>query len=279
MACVRSAKRHVTRSCATDPGIFHTHTAVYTHGQRTGKAYLASALLLYAEHKMLTLDVAGKRVTPSAYFGLVPGCELRATYIGTCIDVALDSYRCIVAQWRSKSPWFSSYLTFLKAEAERIGLPTFAETGSSFVYLHRDLRTTVEQANKMLLRGPTRYFACWVDAAYTKHEVTHELLPETELHDIRDSLSNSLRTVNLAVERSLLMDKRLDVSAAHAVIMSTLRPSECFMSSLERASLLNRRMYASRKSTWAINYNEREDELRSAPAELFANMYACQEPA
>lgn len=142
---------------------YATH-GYYTTGQRAGSTIMAAIASLYTEHRMLTLRIDGKHVTPNQYFDLKqPGITLQQFLVCTTLEEAQSTWEAREIL-RKQSPWYQEHDLILRYHDQHVNnnaVSTIYESTRSRGYRHLGLETqAVSVASaKTKIRGSTTYFA------------------------------------------------------------------------------------------------------------------------
>lgn len=142
---------------------YATH-GYYTIGQRAGSTLMAAIASLYTEHRMLTLRIDGKHVTPNQYFDLrKPGIMLHQFLVCTTMEEAQSTWEAR-EMLRKQSPWYQEHDAILYNQAsisnDRM-VCAIQESTRSRIYHHMGLETRAISAANVNrdIRGTTTYFA------------------------------------------------------------------------------------------------------------------------
>lgn len=135
--------------------------AIGLHG---GKATSLAILSLYHEHKMLTLNVDGVRLTPWSYYGFDPNTVLHNTlHAGSKQGLAKVSE--LVQFLRLRSPWYHDYFGYLDELGRTLGAEQYVADGTSVHYKHKNLITESLPNDVRRIRGRIIYFSGLYDFA------------------------------------------------------------------------------------------------------------------
>jgi hypothetical protein len=142
--------------------------AALSVGLRGGKMIGLALLMLYAEHKLMTLEFNGTRVPAWKYYGLAKDSMLLNTWHGVSTAVAAADFKDSVSLLRNASKSHSDYLSVLDHAGQMSGQQFYELTDTLFID-HRAGFTSMPEYNDIHeVRGKTRFFTALDEIAWSE---------------------------------------------------------------------------------------------------------------
>ena len=220
-------------------------TICLSAGQRSGKTITAAVALLYTEHRLLTLDLLGNRMSPADYFNLEqdPGGFL-CSISGVSKNVVWKTNICLVNDLRDNSPWFQSYLKHLDECGVENNCTYYIRNDYFFVYKHKNLRVIIEESDKRSVRGRTRYFSVLDD--YSWIENLEEATEAYKAHCL------GMKTFQMRVKETAILNENPDFIQP-LVFVTTSRSKRCDFAGHLIVNGLFDKTYVRNYATWEFN--------------------------
>lgn len=167
-------------------------------GQRSGKNVTLVFAAHYQNHRMLTLERKGRRVTPSKFFGLTP-TFLRMSFTAVTLEQATQNIWEQFITNRNESPWYREYHDFLKDAGKRLGTELVTLNATYTTYHHKSLGISCAVPDCRKLRGRTRYFTSVDEIAWFDSKIdVGQAKKLGDAGEVWQSLNNSLATIRNA---------------------------------------------------------------------------------
>lgn len=168
-------------------------------GQRAGKNIMAVQMAQYQLHRILTLELDGKRVLPHKFYNVAP--PLTMTFTAVTLGQAMKN---IWGPWSGiyeDSPWFQEYAKFLKYHGQRKGVELYVDNNTFLSFRNKKVDVACRAPDQRTLRGATRFWftideVSWMDAGESSSEnrsKNNKVLGSSD--EIWIALANSLKSV------------------------------------------------------------------------------------
>lgn len=227
-------------------------------GQRSGKNVTLVFAAHYQNHRYLTLERNGYRVSPSKFFGLTP-TFLRMSFTAITLEQATQNiWEQFIAN-RNESPWYREYHDFLRDSGKRMGVELFTSNATYTTYHHKNLGISCAVPDCRKLRGRTRYFTSideigWFDS---KIDVT-QAKKLGDANEVWQSLNNSLATIRNAATK-LFEGGEYDTPMGISFDISSPSDINDVMCRTIRKSRNEPRIFTGHWATWEFNPNYSRD--------------------
>lgn len=227
-------------------------------GQRSGKNVTLVYAAHYMNHRMLTLERKGRRVTPSAYFGLTP-TFLRMSFTAITLEQAMQNiYEQFIAN-RNESPWYREYHDFLRDAGKRLGVELVTLNATYTTYHHKSLGISCAVPDCRKLRGRTRYFASVDEIAWFDSKIDASQVKKLgDASEVWQSLNNSLATIRNAADK-LFIGGDYDVPMGLSFDISSPSDINDIMCRTVRKARNEPRILTGHWATWEFNPNYSRD--------------------
>lgn len=227
-------------------------------GQRSGKNVTLVYAAHYMNHRMLTLERKGRRVTPSAYFGLTP-TFLRMSFTAITLEQAMQNiYEQFIAN-RNESPWYREYHSFLQDAGKRLGVELVTLNATYTTYHHKSLGISCAVPDCRKLRGRTRYFASVDEIAWFDSKIDASQVKKLgDASEVWQSLNNSLATIRNAADK-LFIGGDYDVPMGLSFDISSPSDINDIMCRTVRKARNEPRILTGHWATWEFNPNYSRD--------------------
>lgn len=224
-------------------------------GMRSGKTATVGLIGAYLEHRLINISLSESDGKLSSYFGLLPKQPFEVTYIASTEVQSNDTIWAYYRNFRSDSPWFKRYVTWVKKEEKNQDTPAgmerwkYQETIREIENGHMGVKFNSKNSNSSGLAGRTR-IGSFVDEI-SRFKQTESSLGAEESYRV---MENSLRTVRSAVlNRDLLEWFGLMVSISSPISIDD-KGMELLYTSTNIKS-----MYAFHYATWEFNPMEKRE--------------------
>jgi hypothetical protein len=232
-------------------------------GQRSGKNVTLVFAAHYQNHRFLTLERKGFRVTPSKYFGLTP-TFLRMSFTAVTLEQATQNIWEQFVTNRNESPWYNEYHDFLRDAGKRMGVELLVSNATYTTYHHKSLGISCAVPDCRKLRGRTRYFTSVDEIAWFDSKIDAAQAKKLgDAGEVWQSLNNSLATIrNAATE--LFEGGDYDVPMGIAFDISSPSDINDIMCRTIRKSRNEPRILTGHYATWEFNpkYNKDSEFFR-----------------
>lgn len=245
-----------TRNELLEDKAIHTYNQLHgIVGMRSGKTATVGLMGAYLEHIVVTIALNQRTGRLSSYFGLLPKQPFEITYIASTEVQSNDTIWAYYRSFRSDSPWFRRYVTWVKEQEKNQNTPPgmerwkYQETIREIENGHMWVKFNSKNSNSSGLAGRTR-IGSFVDEL-SRFKQTESSLGAEEAYRV---MENSLRTVRSAVLNKQLLS-HLGIMAS---ISSPISVDDKGMDLLYKSTNI-KSMYSFHYATWEFNPFEKRE--------------------
>jgi hypothetical protein len=235
------------------PQLRNYHELIGIWGMRSGKSSLAGAIAGAIIHSLLCIDKLQEKL------GMVKTTELFYSFLATSREQTAQTVYGIFRGMYDASPWFQRHKKMLMdLEVSDPNLRRghlYSESGSEIEFKYRHITVQSMHSNSGTLAGRTR-IGCVIDelAHFDSGESKRSA---TEVYRV---MKNSLVTVDSLVKRKQEQGN-YTFPIPRLISISSPMYSEDKIMTLEKESVRQTRVYATKKPTWEVNPTITREDL------------------